>query len=72
MPQYKVQIPGQGVFNVESPTELTDEQAYMAVMRDLAPKPEPAKPAEPTVGGQVKEFAKGVIPGAIEIGRAHV
>lgn len=69
MPQYKVEIPGQGVFNVESPTELTNEQAYMAVLRDLAPKPEPAKPAEPTIGGQVKEFAKGVIPGAIGMGQ---
>ena len=69
MPQYRVQIPGQGTFDIESPTELTDEQAYMAVMRDLQPKPEPAKPAEPTIGGQFKEFAKGVIPGAVGMGQ---
>lgn len=69
MPQYKVQIPGQGTFNIESPTELTDEQAYMAVMRDLQPKPEEPKPEAPTVGGQFKEFAKGVIPGAVGMGQ---
>lgn len=70
MPQYKVEIPGQGTFNVDSPEELTDEQAYMAVMQDLRPKKkeEPA-PAEPTLGGQFKEFAKGVIPGAVGMGQ---
>ena len=69
MPQYKVQIPGQGVFTVNSPEELSDEQAYMAVMRELAPKPTPPKPEEPTVGGQIKEFAKGIIPGAVGMGQ---
>ena len=69
MPQYKVQIPGQGTFDVESPTELTDEQAYMAAVQSLQPKlPEKSK-EEPTVGGQIKEFAKGVIPGAVGMGQ---
>jgi hypothetical protein len=69
MPQYKVQIPGQGTFDVESPTELTDEQAYMAAVQSLQPKlPEKLK-EEPTVGGQIKEFAKGVIPGAVGMGQ---
>ena len=65
MPQYKVQIPGQGTFNVESPTELTDEQAYTAVVQSLQPKPVEKPKEEPTVGGQIKEFGKGIIPGAI-------
>ena len=30
---------------------------------------EPPKPVEPTFGGQVKEFAKGVIPGAVGMGQ---
>lgn len=69
MPQYKVQIPGQGTFNVESPTELTDEQAYMAAVQSLQPKL-PEKPKEePTVGGQIKEFGKGLIPGAVGMGQ---
>ena len=69
MPQYKVQIPGQGTFDVESPTELTDEQAYMAAVQSLQPKL-PEKPKEePTVGGQIKEFGKGLIPGAVGMGQ---
>ena len=49
MPQYEVDIPGQGRFRIESPTELSDEQVYAAVMRQQgAPTPEP--PAEKPVG----------------------
>ena len=41
MPIYDVEIPGKGSFEVESPTELSDEQAYAAVLKQLnAPKPE--------------------------------
>lgn len=43
MPQYKVEIPGQGTFNVDSPEELTDAQAYMAALREIQPKSEPKK-----------------------------
>jgi hypothetical protein len=69
MPQYKVQIPGQGTFNVESPTELTDEQAYMAAVQSLQPKPLEKPKEEPTIGGQIKEFGKGLIPGAVGMGQ---
>jgi len=41
MPLYQVEIPGRGKFKVESPTELTDEQAYEAVMRDIGNEPPP-------------------------------
>jgi hypothetical protein len=30
---------------------------------------EPPKPEEPTVGGQIKEFGKGIIPGAVGMGQ---
>jgi hypothetical protein len=48
MPQYEVDIPGQGTFLVESPTELTDRQAYMMAMREAyaAPPEAPAKKGE--------------------------
>ena len=35
MPRYEVEIPGRGKFEVESPTPLTDEQAYAAVAQQL-------------------------------------
>jgi hypothetical protein len=50
MPQYTVQIPGQGSFNVNSPVELTDEQAYMAVMRQLQPPAPPEEQGKPEGG----------------------
>ena len=50
MPQYTVQIPGKGAFDVNSPVELTDEQAYMAVMRQLQP-PAPTEDEGKPEGG---------------------
>ena len=50
MPQYTVQIPGKGTFDVNSPTELTDEQAYMAVMRELQPPAPPEDQGKPEGG----------------------
>lgn len=35
MPVYRVEIPGQGTFRVESPVELDDNQAYQAVMQQM-------------------------------------
>jgi hypothetical protein len=43
MPLYQVEIPGRGKFKVESPTELTDEQAYAAVLQDIGNAPPPKK-----------------------------
>jgi len=42
MPVYEVEIPGQGKFQVESATELTDDQVISAVMGQ---RPAPAQPA---------------------------
>ncbi len=40
MPQYEISVPGQGTFRVDSPTELTDQQAWQAVQNQLnAPQP---------------------------------
>ena len=35
MPSYTINVPGQGSFTVNSPTELTDEQAYSAVQGQI-------------------------------------
>lgn len=43
MPQYQIEIPGQGTFQFDSPVELTKDQAYAAVKAELAKKPEPKK-----------------------------
>lgn len=45
MPTYRVEIPGRGTYRVESPVELTDQQAYASVMQQLggAATPEPKK-----------------------------
>ena len=41
MPTYEVNIPGQGTFQVDSPTPLTDNQAYQYVMGRAMPAPAP-------------------------------
>jgi hypothetical protein len=43
MPKYEIEIPGKGVFEVESPTDLTDTQAYQAVLGRLGSMPTPKK-----------------------------
>jgi hypothetical protein len=41
MPTYEVNIPGQGTFKVDSPTPLTDSQAYQFATGYAAPAPAP-------------------------------
>lgn len=42
MPKYQIDVPGSGTFEVESPSDLTDAQAYQAVLGQIknTPKPE--------------------------------
>jgi len=35
MPKYRIDIPGQGSFEVDSPSELSDQQAYQSVLGQL-------------------------------------
>lgn len=35
MPLYEIEIPGRGKFQVESPTPLTDQQAYAAIIQQI-------------------------------------
>jgi hypothetical protein len=43
MPLYEIEIPGRGKFQVESPTPLTDAQAYAAVVQQIGAAPKPAE-----------------------------
>jgi len=52
MPSYKIDIPGQGSFNIDSPSELTDAQVYQAVQQQLE------KEAQPQTAG-IGEALKG-------------
>ena len=58
MPQYSVDIPGKGTFDIESPTDLTDAQAYAAVMSHLEPKKE--TPKEEPKRGLGAAFERGL------------
>ena len=41
MPKYQIDVPGSGTFEVESPTDLSDAQAYQAVMGQIRNTPKP-------------------------------
>ena len=60
MPQYQISVPGKGTFRVDSPTELTDLQAWQAVQSQLAAGPS----KERTVGEAAKDIAASVVSGA--------
>lgn len=51
MPIYRVEIPGKGTFKVESPEELSDAQAYQAVLNQLKTEKPPEKGVVPSVVG---------------------
>jgi hypothetical protein len=39
MPKYQIEVPGQGTFEVDSPTDLSDDQAYRAVLGQINATP---------------------------------
>jgi hypothetical protein len=47
MPKYEINVPGQGTFQIDSPTDLSDAQAYAAIQQHI--KPPEAKASVPTV-----------------------
>jgi len=59
MPQYKVEIPGQGAFNVESDRPLTDSEAYYAALKQLQPT-EPSRPEAHPESGFVPALESGI------------
>lgn len=62
MPQYDIAVPGKGTFRVNSPTPLTDEQAWQAVQNQVS-APEP-KSAGFSLKDLALSFGQGVGGGA--------
>jgi len=63
MPLYQVEIPGRGKFKVESPTELTDEQAYAAVLQEIGNAPPPKKGLMAALGKGAESTLSGLRTG---------
>ena len=65
MLKYEIDVPGQGKFEVDSPTDLTDAQAYAAVQAQL----KGAAPAEPTQDtGLLSMTGRAIARGAKQTG----
>jgi hypothetical protein len=64
MPIYSVQGPDGRIYDVEGPAGASEQDIIAAVRRQIAPQ-QPQKQQETTLGGQTKEFFKGLVPGAI-------
>ena len=56
MPSYTINIPDHGSFTVNSPEDLTDEQAYFAVTQNY---PEVTSPRKSPTGGILESFIGG-------------
>jgi hypothetical protein len=63
MPKYEIEIPGKGVFEVESPTALTDAQAYQSVLGQLGSIPQPKK----GLGAALERGGRGLL-GSLQTG----
>jgi hypothetical protein len=65
MPIYRITAPNGLTYEIEGPPGASDAQVAAAV---LAQNPEAGrKRPETTFGGQVKEFGKGLVPGAVNL-----
>ena len=58
MPSYKIDIPGQGSFNIDSQSELTDSQVYQAVQEQLQRE---AQPQTAGIGEAIKGGTKRLV-----------
>jgi hypothetical protein len=68
MPSYTIDIPGKGSYTVDSPTDLTDYQAYMAAQRQVELEAQQQKLHETKTGfvPAVKAGARQFLAGAEE------
>lgn len=65
MPTYRIQAPNGRTYTIEGPPGASQEEVVAAV---LAQDPAAGQPPAPTtVGGQVKEFFKGIPAGAVNM-----
>ena len=68
MPSYTVNLPGQGSFTVNSPTELTDEQAYSAVQGQITSEQAPPTPATPAPTPEQQSSLRQVADVPLKVG----
>ena len=64
MPKYQIDVPGQGTFEVDSPTELSDEQAYSAILGSLNAEEKPQEKSSAL--RQAADIPVGVARGAVQ------
>jgi len=60
MPQYEINVPGSGTYRVDSPVELTDEQAYAAVQSQIASAGAQPKPTTGILSALGSGFRGGI------------
>lgn len=65
MPLYEIAGPDGKVYEIEGPPGASREEVIAAIQARLRAQAAAPQPPEPTVGGQIKEAVKGVVPGAI-------
>ena len=69
MPVYKISVPGQGTFRVDSPVELTDAQAYAAIQEQLGKAPSEKSGFIPALKSGARNLAADT---AATLGRAGI
>lgn len=65
MPLYSIKGPDGNTYQIEGPEGATREQIIDAIQYKLGRQAKPAVKPETTFGGNVKEFFKGLAPGAV-------
>ena len=65
MPLYSIKGPDGNTYQIEGPEGATREQIIDAIQYKLGRQAKPAAKPETTFGGNVKEFFKGLAPGAV-------
>jgi len=65
MPLYSIKGPDGNTYQIEGPEGATREQIIDAIQYKLGQQAKPAAKPETTFGGNVREFFKGLAPGAV-------
>jgi hypothetical protein len=78
MPLYQITGPDGKLYEIEGPEGATREEVIAAIQARLPPEPTEPEPTvappapETTIGGEVVEAFKGLLPGAVGLGEAAI